>query len=198
MSKTSKSPTKALFDSLAKLYKQGQLLLMDSDRLMGDRGWTPMHNNAIAELSYSMNTPQRWYARWAMRFYIPTATEAKEQLIDRMLFVSIHFASDLGTGMETNVDDPLVCAGRLLYEKPMTDKEAGQTYGYWMCKYWFVGRPHDTLEGWRKTGQSQWYENLRGCETFAVPLYNITSSEKLKEFVIDPLFAITEKEQKTV
>lgn len=198
MSKTSRSSTKALFDSLAKLYKQGQLLLMDSDRLMGERGWTPRHNNAIAELSYSMNAPQRWYARWAMRFYIPTATEAKEQLIDRMLFVSIHFASDVGTGMETNVDDPLVCAGRLLYENPMTEKEAGQTYDYWMCKYWFIGKPHDTLEGWRKTGQSQWYENLKGSETFTVPLYNITSSEKLNELVINPLFAITEKEQKTV
>ena len=197
MSKTSRSSTKALFDSLAKLYKQGQLLLMDSDRLMGERGWTPRHNNAIAELSYSMNSPQRWYARWAMRFYIPTATEAKEQLIDRLLFVSIHFASDLGTGMETSVDDPLVCAGRLLYKKPMTEKEAGQEYDYWMCKYWFVGKPHDTLKGWRKTGQSQWYENLKGSETFTVPLYKITSSEKLKELVIDPLLAITEKEQKT-
>ena len=195
MIKTSRSNTKALFDSLAKLYKQGQLLLMDSDRLIGERGWIPMHNNAIAELSYSMNAPQRWFARWAMRFYIPTMTEAKEQLIDRILFVSIHFASDIGTGMETSVDDPLVCAGRLLYEKPMTEKEASQTYGYWMCKYWFIGKPHDTLEGWRKTGQSQWYENLKGCETFVVPLYQITSSEQLRALVIDPLLSVQEKER---
>lgn len=195
MTDTKRSPTKTLFDSLAKLYKQGQLLLMDSDRLMGERGWTPRHNNAIAELSYSMNAPQRWFARWAMRFYTPTAIEAKEQLIDRMLFVSIHFASDVGSSMETSVDDPLICAGRLIYEKPMTEKETGQTYDYWMCKYWFVGKPHDTLEGWCKTGQSQWYENLKGSETFVVPLYQITSSEKLKELVIDPLLAVQDKEK---
>ena len=195
MTATMKSPTRGLFESLAKLYKQGQLLLMDSDRLMGERGWIPRHNNAIAELSYSMNAPQRWFARWAMRFYTPAATEAKEQLVDRMLFVSIHFASDVGSSMETSVDDPHVCAGRLIYEKPMTEKEAGQTYDYWMCKYWFVGKPHDTLEGWRKTGQSQWYENLKGSETFAVPLYQIISSEKLKELVIDPLLAVQEKEK---
>jgi len=195
MTKTMRSSTRSLFESLAKLYKQGQLLLMDSDRLMGERGWTPSHNNAIAELSYSMNAPQRWFARWAMRFYTPAVTEATEQLIDRMLFVSIHFASDLGTGMETSVDDPLVCAGRLIYEKPMTEKEAGQTYDYWMCKYWFVGKPHDTLKGWRKTGQSQWYENLKGSETFTVPLYQITSSETLKELVIDPLLAVQEQEE---
>jgi len=140
-----------------------------------------------------MNAPQRWFARWAMRFYTPAATEAEEQLIDQMLFVSIHFASDVGSNMETSVDDPLVCAGRLIYEKPMTEKEAGQTYDYWMCKYWFVGKPHGTLEGWRKTGQSQWYENLKSSETFAVPLYQIISSEKLKELVIDPLLAVREK-----
>ena len=195
MNETSRGPTQALFDSLAKLYKQGQLLLMDSDRLMGEQGWIPRHNNAIAELSYSMNAPQRWFARWAMRFYTPAVTDAQDQLIDRILFVSIHFASDVGSSMETSLNDPLVCAGRLIYEKPMTDKEAGQTYDYWMCKYWFIGKPHDTLEGWRKTGQSQWYENLKGSETFAVQLYQVTSSEKLKELVIDPLLAIQEKER---
>jgi hypothetical protein len=195
MTENNRSPTKALFESLVKLYKQAQLLLLDSDRLMGERGWTPRHNNAIAELSYSMNAPQRWFARWAMRFYAPAVTEAQEHLIDRMLFVSIHFASDVGSSMETSVDDPLVCAGRLKYEKSMTEKEAGQTYDYWMCKYWFIGKPHDTLEGWRKTGQSQWYENLKGSETFAVPLYQITSSEKLKELVIDPLLAVQDKEK---
>ncbi len=195
MIETIGSPTKALFEALVKLYKQGQLLLMDSDRLMGERGWTPRHNNAIAELSYSMNAPQRWFARWAMRFYTPAVIEATEQLVDRMLFVSIHFASDLGTGMETNVDDPIVCAGRLIYEKPMTEKEAGQTFDYWMCKYWFVGKPHETLKDWRKTGQSRWYENLKGSETFTVPLYQIISSEKLKDLVIAPLLAVQEKEK---
>jgi len=195
MNETSGSPTRALFESLAKLYKQGQLLLMDADRLMGERGWTPRHYNAIAELSYSMNAPQRWFARWAMRFYTPAVTEATEQQIDRMLFISIHFASDVGSSMATSVDDPLVCAGRLIYEKPMTEKEAGQTYDYWMCKYWFVGKPHNTLKDWRKTGQSQWHDNLKGSESFAVPLYQITSSDKLKELVIDPLLAVQEKDE---
>jgi len=196
MNETLGSPTKAFFESLARLYKQGQLLLMDSDRLMGERGWTPRHSNAIAELSYSMSAPQRWFARWAMRFYSPAAAESKELLIDRILFVSIHFASDIGSSMESNVEDPLVCAGRLIYEKAMTEKEAGQTYDYWMCKYWFVGKPHDKLEDWRKTGQSRWYENLKGSETFAVPLYQINSSDKLKELVIDRLLSVQENEKR--
>ncbi len=196
MNETKKTTTKTLFDCLAKLYKQGQLLLMDADRLMGERGWAPMHITALAELSYSMNSPQRWFARWAMRFYMPATTEGEELLIDRIPFISIHFASDVNTGLETTVDEPLVSSGRLIYEKPMTQKEADQTYDYWMCKYWFIGKPHDTLEGWRKTGQSRWYENLKGSETFAVPLYSITSGEKLKELVIDPLLAVQEQEKR--
>ena len=39
------------------------------------------------------------------------------------------------------------------------------------------------------------YENLKGSGTLAVPLYQITSSEKLKELVIDPLLAVQEKER---
>jgi len=188
--------TKVMFDCLLKLYKQGQLLLLDADHLMGEIGWEPMHNTAAAHLSNSLNSPQRWYARWVMRFYRLIATEEDEQNIKHILFLSIHFASDTNTDMETSVEEPLVCAGRLIYEKPMTVKEADQTYDYWMCKYWFVGKPHDTLEGWRKTGQSRWYENLKGSETFSVPLYDITSSEKLKQLVIDPLLAVQEKEKR--
>jgi len=198
MSETSKSPTRMLFESLARLYKQGQLLLLDSDRLMGERGWTPRHNYAVAELSNSVNAPQRWFARWAMRFYTPTGTETSGDLFNHMLFVSIHFASDLGTGMETDVDDPLISAGRLLYEEPMTFEAAGKAYDYWMCKYWFVGKPHPTLPGWRQTGQSRWYENLKGSETFIVPLYEVTSADRLKELVIDRLLALQEKENSAI
>ncbi|GAI00053.1 unnamed protein product, partial [marine sediment metagenome] len=43
MTETNGSSTKVLFDSLTKLYKQGQLLLMEADRLMGERGWEPRH-----------------------------------------------------------------------------------------------------------------------------------------------------------
>ena len=39
MTETKGSSTKVLFDSLTKLYKQGQMLLMDADRLMDEREW---------------------------------------------------------------------------------------------------------------------------------------------------------------
>lgn len=192
MTNTSASPTKVLFDCLARLYKQGQLLLMDSDRLMGERGWVPMSTTAPAEFSYSLNTPERWYARWAVRFYMPEVVDRNEPKINRILFVSIHFAED----HDTKLEEPVVSAGRLIYEQPMSFKVAGRNYDYYMCKYWFWGQPHDTLEGWRKTGQSKFSKNLKGSDTFMVRLYDITSSEKLKELVIDPLLAVQEQEER--
>jgi len=87
------------------------------------------------------------------------------------------------------VDEPLVSAGWLLYSKPMDSKEAENSWDYWMCKYWFYGKPDEAFEGWHKTGQSQKMDNLKGTEAFIVPLYDITSSEKLEALVINPLLA---------
>ena len=69
MAERKDAPAKTLFDCLAKLYRQGQLLLMDADRLMGERCWEPGHTSAPAGLSNALNSPDRWYARWAVRFY---------------------------------------------------------------------------------------------------------------------------------
>ena len=68
-------------------------------------------------------------------------------------------------------------------------------YDYYMCKYWFLGEPHPELEGWRRTAGSKFSENLEGSETFVVPLYDVTSSEKLKELVIDPLLRVVERQE---
>jgi hypothetical protein len=198
MAQNEMTSTKVLFENLTRLYKQSQLLLMDADRLLGESGWEPTNTVAPSGFSYSLNTPERWYARWAVRFYTLTTPESNDPTIDQVLFVSIHFASDQKGGLTTEVDDPLVSAGRLKYKKSMTAKTASKNYDYYMCKYWFFGEPHPELEGWRRTIGSKFSENLEGSETFVVPLFNITSSKKLKELVIDPLLAITEKEQKTV
>lgn len=182
MTKISKqdSSTKALFEALVTLYKQGQLLLLDADRIMGENGWTSMTTTILSGLSYALGYPERWYLRWATRFYSPNILEGEKFSVASIPFISIHFASD----HDTKVDEPLVSAGWLLYSKPMDLKEAENSFDYWMCKYWFYGKPDDTLEGWHKTGQSQKEENLKGTETFAVPLYDITSSDKLEELII--------------
>ena len=188
MTDTPENPTSTLFACLNALYKQGQLLLMDADRLMGERGWKPTHNMAPALLSYSLNMPERWYARWIQRFYILAASDNEKADIDRILFVSIHFTSD---GNYT-VDEPVVAVGRIFYEQPMTEKSIQKHYDYYMCKYWHWGQPHDTLERWRQTTGSKYSKNLKGSETFAVPLYDIVSSVELERLVIDRLLPSTQ------
>ena len=190
--------TKVLFENLTRLYKQSQLLLMDADRLLGERGWEPTNTTAPSGFSYSLNAPERWYARWAVRFYVPSALESSEPAIDQVLFVSIHFASDQKAGLPTDIDEPILSAGRLKYKKPMTAKTASKNFDYYMCKYWFFGEPHPELEGWRRTIGSKFSENLKGSETFVVPLYDVTSSEKLKELVIDPLLKVAESLRKNM
>lgn len=185
MATSEQKPTKALFEALVKLYKQGQLLLLDADRIMGERGWTPMTSTILSGLSYALHHPERWYLRWATRFYLPETPEGEKAAITRLPFVSIHFASD----HDTKVEEPLVSAGWLLYHKPMEVKEAEHSWDYWMCKYYFLGNPHPDIKGWHGTGQSQWKENLKGSETFVVPLYDIASSEKLEELVLQPLLS---------
>lgn len=185
MIENKRSPTKALFETLKKLYKQGQLLLLDSDRLMSERGWECMHTTAPAEFSNSLNFPERWYTRWACRFYRPK----EENKTSELLFISIHFASD----QDTDVDEPAVSAGRLLYEKSVADPG----YEYWMCKSCFWGERHEALQDWQCWDKPGYIKNLRRIETFRVPLYTITSSEKLKELVVDPLLAVQGKEKAT-
>jgi hypothetical protein len=185
MTEANATSTKVLFDSLVKLYKQGQLLLLDADRIMGEKGWTPITSTILSGLSYALGYPERWYLRWATRFYLPTIPEDNKASITRIPFISIHFASD----HDTKVDEPLLSAGWLLYSKPMDRKEAEKSWDYWMCKYWFYGKPDESSEGWHRTGQSQQKNNLRGTETFVVPLFDIVSSEKLEELVITPLLA---------
>lgn len=179
------SPTKILFESLVKLYKQGQLLLLDADRIMGEKGWTPITTTILSGLSYALGNPERWYLRWATRFYLPTIPEGEQATIMHIPFISIHFASD----HDTKVEEPLVSAGWLLYSKPMDLEEAQNSWDYWMCKYWFYGKHDRSFERWHTTGESKQKENLKGTETFAVPLYNITSSDKLEELVITRLIA---------
>ena len=183
MTEQNANPNKLLFECLAQLYKQGQLLLLDADRVMGERGWEPVSTKALSGFSSTINSPERWYARYAARFYLPT-TPDEETTIDLIPFVSIHFTSD----HDTNVDEPVVATGRLRYTDPMTVEIANTSFAYWMCKYWYKFPPLEDMEGWRGwRGQGQFCPNMKAAETFAVPLYDITSSEKLQELVINPL-----------
>ncbi len=182
------SPTKKLFDCLRNLYRQAQQLLLDSDRLLGDHGWEPVGGTGPAEFSYSITAPDKWFARWAARFYLPQSTieaEGDECSVVSILFVSTQFTSD----HDTEVDEPMVSAGYLLFTERLTKDQARKAWGnsYWLCKSGLWGKPTPDANGWRQWNPSKWIQLSQYVRAFTVPLYSITSSEALKELVIDKL-----------
>lgn len=183
MANAESTPTKAMFNALSNLYKQGQLLLLDADRIMGEHGWETKTTTVFQGLSYSLNSPDKWYVRWAGRFYYPVKSQETEPLVQRIPFISVHFAAD----HDTKLDEPVASAGWLHYSNPMTVEQAQTSQQYWMCKYWFYGEPKGKSDEWRKTGQSKEQKNLKGTDTFAIPLYSINSRDSLEKLVVDPL-----------
>jgi hypothetical protein len=186
----SDSPTKKLFECLRNLYRQTQQLLLDSDRLLGDRGWEPVGGMGPAEFSYSIGAPDKWFARWAARFYLPQSTieaEADERSVISMLFVSTQLASD----NDTDVEEPVISAGYLLFNERLTRDQARKAWGnsYWLCKSGLWGKPINDPIGWCQWDPSKWIRLSQLLRTFTVPLYSITSSDALKELVIDKLIS---------
>lgn len=186
----SESPTKKLFDCLRTLYRQAQQLLLDSDRLLGDRGWESVGPIGPAEYSYSIAVPSKWFARWATRFYLPQSTleeDTDERSVLAMLFVSTQFTSD----DDTNVDEPVVSAGYVLFTETLTRNQAQKAWknSYWLCKSGLWGKPIVDNPTWRQWNPSDHIKSSQCVRAFAVPLYSITSSEALKELVIDKLIS---------
>lgn len=181
-------PTKKLFDCLRHLYRQAQQLLLDSDRLLGDRGWESVAVIGPAEYSYSITTPDKWFARWASRFYLPQYTveaDADERSVVAMLFVSTQFTSDY----DTDVDEPVVSAGYVLFSEQLTRNQALKAWrnSYWLCKSGLWGEAVPDATDWREWDPSKFIQYSQCVRAFTLPLYSITSVEVLKELVIDKL-----------
>jgi len=162
---------------------------MDSDRIMGERGWVPTTSTVTAEYSGLPYASDRWFPRWAFRFYIPQEPEGEyEELIDSLKLVSVHFTSD----HDTQVDDPLLVAGYVQCREPVKRKQVMrpyQAYGYWLCKCWFYGSNKTSGGAWRIWVPRKFFKDIiQVVATFALPLYDITNSEVLEQKVINRLF----------
>jgi len=165
--------TKKLFDCLRTLYRQAQQLLLDSDRILGDHGWEPVGGTGPAEFSYSIGAPDKWFARWAARFYLPQSTveaETDERCVVTMLFVSTHFTSD----HDTHVDEPLVSAGYVLFTERLTRDQARKAWGnsYWLCKSGLWGKLMPDATGWREWNPSKWLSAIKSgvCQQINAPM----------------------------
>jgi len=188
--KNVKLQTEILFESLRQLFRQTSQLLMDSDRIMGERGWDPTVTTVTAEYSGLLASSDRWFPRWAFRFYIPSKpSEESEDKIDTLKLVSVHFTSD----HDTKVDEALLVAGFIKYLEPLKREKILKGYGYWLCKSWFWGNKGKTFETWHTFKHDYYYKDImKGVTTFALPLNEITSAEVLEQRVIGRLFEETQ------
>ena len=189
------SPTKALFDSLRQLYRQSSQLLLDCDRLMGERSWESASNttNMTTDISGLSTLTNKWFPRYAFRYYIPSEQEGEsEDLINSLKFVSTHFTS----GGHIQINEPLLVAGNIKYCTPFKRKQVlantntnYKIYAYWFCRSWFWGKSGKSYEVWYTHKPEKHYVNtVEISASFALPLYEITSSQILEQSVIKRLF----------
>jgi hypothetical protein len=154
---------------------------------MEEHGWEPAHTTAPQEFSYSMNLPERWFARWVVRFYLPTAIGKEHKTVDALRFVSIHFAAD----HDSYVDEPLLIAGICDFQEPLPRDRALKSYGYWFCKSWFWGwgNKKRKIGEWHEWDPSEDFAVCKSVRSFSWPLYEIKSSEQLEKLIFDRLFS---------
>jgi hypothetical protein len=178
------SNTKKLFNALRSLYQQSSQLLLDADRLMGERDYTPINNYSTTELSYSISNPDRWFARWAFRYYIPIDFEKNGDEVNHLYYVSIQFDSD----SDTNVEDSYVTGGKIFFKSPQSKEQAAKFKDYWICKSWEWGNSKYNNEF--KEHISSYARETEKIWCFKVDLFDIDSPETLEKKVIDVLMNI--------
>jgi hypothetical protein len=189
MRKTTTSPTQALFESLRQLYRDSGQLLLDCDRIMGEKGWESISGGVWAESSSLAAVSDKWFPRWVFRFYMPLKPDEElEDFIDTLKFISAHFTSD----GDTYVDDPLIVSGNITYIEPLKRGEifrGYQSYSYYLCKSWFWNNKERTFGSWHSHKPEKYYKDIIDkIDTFALKLYDISSSDALEDMVVNRLF----------
>lgn len=178
------SNTKKLFNALKGLYQQSSQLLLDADRLMGEREYTPINNYSTAEYSYSIINPDKWFARWVFRYYIPIDFEKTGNEVKYIYYISVQFDSD----SDTTVDDPYVTAGKIFFNTTLSKDQATRFKNYWLCKSWDWGNSKFNNEF--REHISTYAQDTEKIWCFKVNLFDIESPETLEKKVIDVLMNI--------
>ncbi len=93
-----KESIKNAFECVGQVYEEVSLLLQDFDTSLTDDGFECLHKTTIAtqDLSRNIDSPRRWLARFAGRYYGLIEQEVKNPL----LFVNVMFADANQQAME--------------------------------------------------------------------------------------------------
>jgi hypothetical protein len=181
----------SLFDTITKLFVDTAALLKECDRFMAESEWKCAHkipSTVGRETSYSIDKPEKWCPSWVARFY---ARGSQKKLLP---YVAVYFSDRGGTEDYPAGDDrlvePLIVAGCIKFKKI-----SGSSWYYWHSKYWFWSadfkpdRKRPVVFKFDNDDSDNQAEN----HSFAVPLFEITSSSDLHDRVIKPLHALIKR-----
>lgn len=168
-----------MLQQLSKLYEQIALLLKTSDSLMKVKGWTLAGTNVFGGLSYTAANPQGWIPRSFFSLY------ENEKSPHVSAFISVVLGK-----REKNLNDqePLLTAGWFDYG---LGKQMGNRFNYdW--PHWHLNMPQRNDEGRLTSADARtfWPKDkapFSRVSTLGVPLTSISSSEELKNKLIEPL-----------
>ena len=165
---------------LARFYGDSALLLRTGEACIAHKGWQSITGSrAIADLSKSIQYTEWWPPYYAFRFF------EHDHYKSLLAFLSVVF--DLPEDPKL-ITEPLVIAGWCDFGKGNTPGDNWE-YHYATLHLWMPSRQDDgrlfrldPREQWPKKGYK-----MAQLSTLAVPLVAVTSTQCLRDRVIEPL-----------
>lgn len=162
------------------LHRSASLLLKTADAAMAEQAWGNAKNDATAlhQMSYSIDSPDRWMPREVFRYYKHTDHPS--------ILASIAVLLDDSEG---RLSEPLVSAALFDFGQGRT---AGTFYNWLASIYKAIpGREADGeyLEIARPQLEQSWQSDFERAWCFTLPLVNINSESDLRQKVVQKLIA---------
>ena len=162
-------------------------MLKTADGMMEDGDWTPINKRAVSRTSQAIGEPDSWLPTEFFRYY------EHEDYPNLLPFVAVSL-HDPEVENETVINEALISAGFVEFEEG-TEYALGDWY--WVCRsHLFMGdeegdRKDDGARYSINPHEKEWsprdWIGAKKVNTFAHPLDVITSSEDLKQKIVQPL-----------
>jgi hypothetical protein len=170
-------------------------MLKAADGMMEDGGWTPTGNRAVSYTSRVIGDPDRWLPTEFFRYY------EHEDHTDLLPFVSV-LLHDPEPENETVVVEALISGGYVKFED---GSEHALKDWDWVCRSHLFMEDEDgnrkddgahysvnpQKEAW---SEKEWIGAVK-VNTFAHPLDDIESTEKLSEKIVQPLLDMLPRDE---
>lgn len=195
------------FRNITTFFEEIAIILRDSDRLMGENGYTIFtpRNKAqtVYEISRSVENPDAWIPSYVGRTYV-LEDDLEDNSYTDIKFISLFLRYESGGthDVEKINNIPLIVAGVIIPNESTEFK-----FNSWMTKSWFWALEFDEDEEYEDkwvnsdakedgtvielfTANPEEWGNIKELRTFAYPLEDIKNTSILKEKIIGKLIEL--------